>query len=52
MADMSKLNENLDTLAQKVDSLIAKASSQPAAADQEEIDTLNNKVMEILARIP
>lgn len=57
MADMSRVNEKIQTLGNKVDELISKANSGGGdgvgmVTDQAEVDQIESRLDEILARIP
>ncbi len=57
MADMSRVNEKIAQLAQKVDELVAYKNSNPGGGDggdggQAVVDQVESRIDEILARIP
>jgi tetrahydromethanopterin S-methyltransferase subunit G len=53
MADMSRVNEKLQTLAQKVDELLSRPQGAVDGGNaQAEVDQIEQRLDEILARIP
>lgn len=57
MADMSRVNEKLAQIAQKVDELVAYKNSNPSDGSggdggQSQINEVESRLDEILARIP
>lgn len=53
MADLSRVNEKLSTLAQKVDELLARPQGAVDGGNaQAEIESIESRIDEILARIP
>jgi hypothetical protein len=53
MADLSRVNEKMATLSAKVEELVAyKNATPPADGGQSEVDAIETKLDEILARIP
>ncbi len=54
MADLSRVNEKISTLAQKVDELLTRANSNPGDGGdaQAAVDSIESRIDELLARLP
>lgn len=53
MADLSRVNEKINTIAQKVDELLARPQGSVGGDDgQAVVDQIETRLDEILARLP
>ncbi len=55
MADLSRVNEKINTLSNKLDELVAKASANPGDGGdggQAQVDQIESRLDELLARLP